>query len=522
MTQQRELELKFEIAPRDAERLRRDPLLAWSPVSEQHQESIYFDTPKGKLRRAGYTLRVRRSGRKRTQTIKSRGDAAGLFDRSEWEAPVRAMRPDLQAARQTPLASVLAERAGARLRPLARIRIARTSWVVDDGSSCIEVTSDRGVVTAGAAEGPVSELELELKRGSAAALFDLTEALARHLPLRLSVLSKADRALAIAEGKAGKVAKAPKVKLTAEMTVADALATVLLSCLKHFRLNEPLLVDQHLTEALHQARVAMRRLRSAFLLFRPVIRHDPEYDRLRKDLRRISRRLGDARNLDVFVEGLGGIARELPQLQHLRDEHYARIIATLDSKRFLGMMLRLVRWLSIGAWRERPEAQLPIARFLQGRIDKAWARLAAPGGQLAALAEDERHRFRIRVKNFRYALEFARALHRDQKPIRKQFGAAIRDLQEQLGALNDMSVARSIVDKYLDGNWPQAEPDEAERTELLAEAERNFARMVAIGPYSHAPVVRPPAATSARRQGGSARPAASRRHGPRSGGSARG
>src|SRR4029453_12177455 len=522
MTQQRELELKFEIAPRDAQRLRHDPLLAWSPVSEQHQESVYFDTPKRKLRRAGYTLRVRRTGSSRTQTIKSREDGAGLFDRSEWEAPVRAMRPNLEAANTTPLAPPLGGRAGTRLRPLARMTITRTSWAFDDGPSCIEVTTDRGIVTAGASEEPVNELELELKRGSEAALFDLTEALARRVALRLSVLSKADRALAIADGKAGKPAKAPKVKLTADMTVAEGLATILLSCLKHFRLNEPLLVDQHLTEALHQARVAMRRLRSAFLLFRPVIRQDPDYERLRKDLRRFSRRLGEARNLDVFVEGLGGIASELPQLRPLRDEHYARIIASLDSRRFLGMLLRLVRWLSIGAWRERPEAQLPIAAFLEGRIDKAWDRLAAPGAQLAGLGEDDRHRFRIRIKNLRYALEFARSVLSNDKPIRKEFGAAIRDLQEQLGALNDMNVARRIVDKHLDGDWPQGEPNEGERAALLVEAERNFARMAAIGPYWRAPAVRPPGTARALRPAGSVRPAASRRRVPRSGGSARG
>src|SRR4029453_14076385 len=100
MTQQRELELKFEIAPRDAQRVRHPPRPAWSPVSEQPQESVYFDTPKRKLRRAGYTLRVRRTGSSRTQTIKSRGDGAGLFDRSEWEAPCRAMRPNLGAPKQ--------------------------------------------------------------------------------------------------------------------------------------------------------------------------------------------------------------------------------------------------------------------------------------------------------------------------------------------------------------------------------------------------------------------------------------
>jgi len=523
---QRELELKFEIAARDAERLARHPVLAWSPVSEQHQESLYFDTPKRKLRRAGYTIRVRRSGKGVTQTIKSQGKSAGVFDRSEWEAPVRRMRPDFNAARLTPLADVLTERTEKRLQPLVRMDIERTTWAFDDGPSLIEVTADYGVLKAGGAEQAINELEVELKRGSESALFDLTEEIARHLPLRLNVRSKADQAFALADGRLGRVRKAPRIDLSAGMNIADGFAAIALSCLKHFRLNEPLLVDQHLPEALHQARVAMRRLRSAFNLFRPILGHDPEYERLRKLLRRFNRRLGSARNLDVFLERLREDGPEPPQLLHLRDERYARLIVALDSRRFLRMMLRIVRWLHIGDWRERPEAKLPLEAFLDGRIDEQWAKLNLVGVHLASLDDERLHRFRIEIKNFRYSLEFARSLHQENRACRKSFGAAIEELQDQLGLLNDMVIARRIVRKHLDGVWPRPRTLEVERDPLLAKAENSFARLLEFGPYWQGPATalaaKPPAAAFARRRGGSVRPAASRRRAPRSGGSARG
>jgi inorganic triphosphatase YgiF len=280
-----ELELKFEIAPRDAQRLARDPLLAWAPVSQEDQTSVYFDTPKGKLRKAGYTLRLRRSGRKITQTVKASGPDAGLFDRDECECAVRSMRPDFRAAKKTPMGPLLKGRTQAKLRAVAKMRIERTIWPVDDGHSLIEVTTDIGRVEGGECEARVSELELELRRGSELDLFKLAEKLSRHYPLRIGVLSKADRAFALAAGKMARPWKAPRIDLAAGMTVADGFTVIAMSCLKHFRLNEELMVEARDVEALHQMRVAIRRLRSAFDLFAPILEDDDDYERLKKELR---------------------------------------------------------------------------------------------------------------------------------------------------------------------------------------------------------------------------------------------
>ena len=79
----REIELKLEVDPAAAERLGGHPLLAGSQPVRQEQLSVYFDTAKNKLRKAGYTLRVRRAGSGYIQTIKGMTDAAGLFDLDE-------------------------------------------------------------------------------------------------------------------------------------------------------------------------------------------------------------------------------------------------------------------------------------------------------------------------------------------------------------------------------------------------------------------------------------------------------
>src|SRR5688572_27892296 len=81
---------------------------------------------------------------------------------------------------------------------------------------------------------------------------------------------------------------------------ARGFAAIAQSCLRHFRLNEPLIIKHREPDALHQARVAMRRLRSALSLFRPAV-FDADFPGLREELRWFTGQLGHARNLDVLL-----------------------------------------------------------------------------------------------------------------------------------------------------------------------------------------------------------------------------
>ncbi len=65
-----EVELKFDLAPGDVERLRACPALAAEPARTAHYETRYFDTGDGALRSAGFSLRIRRVDRRYAQTVK--------------------------------------------------------------------------------------------------------------------------------------------------------------------------------------------------------------------------------------------------------------------------------------------------------------------------------------------------------------------------------------------------------------------------------------------------------------------
>ena len=485
----REVELKLEVEGRAADRLRHHPLLADRPGHEQQQLSVYFDTPRGKLRKAGYTLRVRRSGDGFVQTVKAANQGAvGLFDRAEWEAPVASLEPSAAAASGTPLAQLLSADSFSRLVPVVRSEVRRTVWPVASDGAEIELTLDQGIVRGGLAEQSVEELELELVGGDPAVLIALARQLGDDVPLRLVVLRKAERGFALADGSLERISKAPPVDVGAGMTAADGFTTIALSCLKHFRLNEPLLAQKRLAGVLHQSRVAMRRLRSALSLFRPIIRDDPDFARLREELRWFTAQLGEARNLDVYLGRLDAAAPERARLLRAREESYDRIVDVLASHRFRALMLELVGWLMSGAWRAHPRAGRPLPGFAAKRIDRLWHDIALRGTLLARLDEEPRHRLRIDIKKIRYALEFTLPLHRAAGARQKDFVTALAVLQEELGHLNDIATAREI-NAELGAEGPAAEDQplplffDREERAYLAEAETAFDKLIAIGPY---------------------------------------
>ena len=180
----REIELKFLL---DAEGAR--AVLAALPgeaaVKDLH--ATYFDTPDHWLSRNGFGLRVRRSGDKRIQTLKSAADEDG--GRDEWEWPVETDAPDLALIATTP-AALPAE---TELVPLFTVVSRRRVLMVEQAGSVIELVIDQGEVRAAGRAEPLFELELELVSGNPAALDALAERLAAVAPLTPSTVTKAER-----------------------------------------------------------------------------------------------------------------------------------------------------------------------------------------------------------------------------------------------------------------------------------------------------------------------------------------
>ncbi|TFZ59788.1 CYTH and CHAD domain-containing protein [Methylorubrum sp. Q1] len=463
MSDPREIELKLECEPSDLAVLQDHPLLREASVQgEAELASVYFDTPDRQLHAAGLGLRVRESKGRFVQTLKAEGD--GLFDRPEWEQPVERSEPDRAALADTPFARRVA--ADAVLEPLFTTRITRRTYLVEQGDSRIEVALDLGRIeapTAGDRIVSICEIELELKEGIASDVFALAYAIAALVPVRLGVRSKAERGYALAAGKLDRVRKSEPVPLRDDMSAAEAFRAVAHACLRHMRINEDILLKGRDADALHQMRVAIRRLRSAFSLFGDLV-DDPLGVRIRAELKAATEPLGRARNLDVFLAtilpaererhpdevGLLGLER---QLEDERAKAYRDIATLLRSDAWRMLLLDLIGWINAGPWlRDESPGRVslreePARVFAARELDRRRRQVKRRGRHLDDLDPEERHRVRIAAKKLRYGAEFFAPLFPGKKAGKRHgaFGKALSDLQDHLGALNDIATGHDLM-----------------------------------------------------------------------------
>lgn len=466
MSAPKEIELKLTADGPDLLALRKHPRLKRSSHTKDSLDSVYFDTSDGRLRKAGYVLRLRTTKDGYVQTAKAGGD--GLLERPEWERPVGGPEPDLRALKQTPLAEVLGRKS--KLSPLFSVSVERRSYQVEQGSSRIEVALDEGRITLpGGKRTPeavsIGEVELELKKGSVADLFALAREIGADVPFRLGVRTKPERGFALVDGEADRVRKAEPVPLSEDMSAADAFRAVAHACLRHMRLNEDIVLDHRDPGALHQTRVAIRRLRSAFSLFGDLVA-DERTEAMRSDLKRLSAPLGRARNLDVFLSRTlpaersrhpdeGGLLNLEKHLEAQRAEAYEAVRAILSSDEWRRFVLDLVTWVNAGPWltnggdKEARRRDQPAAAFAFKVLEKRRRQVKKRGRDLGSLGVEERHQVRIAAKKLRYGAEFFAGLYTGKKATKrhKAFLTALEGLQDALGDLNDIATGHEILDE---------------------------------------------------------------------------
>lgn len=477
-----EIELKLDVEPDDLPLVKEGLLFADTKPCNRHQVTVYYDTPEAKLKKGGFTLRVRSANGRYIQTVKPITDAVGLLAREEVEADVSSLSPDLSLLQEHPIHALIKDGDASALRPLIRSEVNRTTWQIDRGNGKFQIDLDHGTIMAGERSTSFAEIEFELHDGPPASLIMAARDLSDRAPVRLGVLTKADRGFRLADDVLGKVHKAGPVFVTPEMSVAQAFETILHACLKHYRLNEPLVLYEKKAAALHQTRVAMRRLRSALTLFRPAI-EDVEFQHLRNELRWFTAQLGDARNLDVYLE------RDLPNeerraLSVKRERLYEQVADAMNSHKFRRLFIDLVGWTAIGAWRNGKIARRPIGSFANGRLDRLFRSITQAGRDLAAMDDETRHGLRIQAKKLRYAIEFLEGLYGHARDAEKRFASAVAELQESLGKLNDMVTAKAMGQELPRSSWLIGSP--AERRHL-ATANEALRELRDVGPFWRAP-----------------------------------
>jgi inorganic triphosphatase YgiF len=459
-----ETEIKLRLDPAAREALQDHPLLSHcSPPEQRHEITTYFDTSDLDLARLGLTLRVRRSGQRRVQTVKATDGHAVAARRGEWAQRVECDTPDLGAAAATPVGDALRAMPHAELRPLFTTDIHRAVRTLHvDGQTTVEVAFDAGSIIADGRSEPVSELELELKHGDPGALYRLAIELAAAAPLAIEPLSKADRGLRLRSGRTPEPVKAEEPCFAPDISGASAFTCIIRSILSHLVANvAPARLGD--AEGVHQLRVAIRRMRAALLLFRPLLQPRTA-DRFRAEFQRVGRVFGDARDWDVFTletlraaaaermeTGWIDLLRERAELR--RSGAHAGLRRELEGPAFTGVLLGLSGWIE-DAGRDpavlgSARLQEPVRELAPDLLQRIAGKVDRRGRGLENAPREALHELRKAIKKLRYSLEFLGPLYA-RKDVHAMIGPC-KDLQEWLGAVNDAAVTPALAEQLTQG-----------------------------------------------------------------------
>lgn len=435
-------------------------------------QATYFDTADGRLAAAQAALRVRREGDHWIQTAKAiaQGPLVRLEDNVDLgPADGDAVpEPDWRRHLGTPVGERLTALldADARLQPTYGTDIQRIAKRVRHADCEVELALDQGRIVALGEDGqpremPVLELEAELLAGPLAGMAALAaEWVARH-GLWIDTRSKAERGERLMRGEPGwPVARAQAMVRPADKTARDGRhlqALAIHNGLAHLLPNlQALAAGAGTAEHVHQARVALRRLRVVLREFAPLA--TPAWDAdgaWQATLTQAFRRLGEVRDRQVLADLPAGLQQALAENglaqpatpAEADDPAHAQLVAAARDGQLQQTLVALLAHAAQAP--DDGEALRPKAsrEALQARVLGLHQRLAKAATRWAELGPDARHSVRKRAKRLRYLLELAApTLAKSQERVQHYLKRLAR-VQEALGSYNDALLAQAQAEK---------------------------------------------------------------------------
>lgn len=462
----KEIELKLRISVADIPRLKRHPALKMAQAARARTRmfySIYYDTQQLSLLDNGLSLRLRRVSGKWRQTIKYQGTSlAGLHNRQELETELTHQQIDITNLQQPKLKHLLTELLSKQsLKPLFKTDVKRTEWqLCFDNGDQVEMVLDQGQLKTEHQSEPISEIELELKSGHVGRLFEFASALQTTIPLAVENKSKAERGYGYYKKKKPGICKIMPAKLKRNMSGHLAFKQILWQCLEQLQGNLDMVLHGNDIEGLHQMRIALRRMRSAFNVFRQLA-DKPSRKKLEQEVAWLIKVLGEARDLDVFIsQTMPPLVEQLQQpclnllveqAEQAKISTYKTIRKVLQSPRYHHFILMLADWVENERWRSESSEELTVCDISQTMLTKRYTQLKQRGKKLKKATAKQRHQTRIAAKKLRYVSQFFAEFYPQKKT--KPFLKSLAKLQDELGQINDIAVTEGLVTKLL-GNKP--------------------------------------------------------------------
>ena len=432
------------------------------PVTRKFRQ-VFWDTSDHRLGRAGLSIAMQTAGQRKTQFLRNIKEApTGGRILHQQESALSGEVLDLTRLALLPGGDPeLVTRIGAEmLVPVFALDFSRTSWLVAWNDSQFTLALESGTIDSPAGQAQFCQLALTPTAGPPQGLYDFAQRLQRAVPARLARLDPIQHGY-------GRVStknwwpenRAGIARLTPEMTVRQGILAIGRAATAAVRAEMAGLETGAEVEHIHEARVAIRRLRSVLSVFRDAL---PVFSRkaLARDLGALATKLGHARELDVFLaETLEPLAKASGEEQCLRGLRLTASVLRQNAAEgarqaasgadFLALSCRLGAWFDAGIWPELAGAEAstlldqPFETFAHNLLRKQHRKLVTAAEALKESSPVELHSLRIQAKRLRYTADFVRALFPERAA--KRYIAALKAIQDILGTLNDAVVARALL-----------------------------------------------------------------------------
>jgi inorganic triphosphatase YgiF len=357
----------------------------------------YCETPDWRFHRAGFALRIRRTNGRIEATMKALTPTeAGVLRRREITAPLDVVKPRAVVDLGGSLGERVRAIAGRQpIRALVEVRTRRHVFPIRlDGGPVGELSLDASTVSRGPQRAParIRRVEVEADAASLSEVTPFVDALRAAQALRPTTSSKYEAAL---EARGLEAAPRPdfgRTKITASLTIGELAFAALRRELVNVLTHEPGTRLGEDVEALHDMRVATRKLRTALKVFADYLPATAR--KLRRELDWLGAALGQVRDLDVQLARIQAWRRAADQIDRFalqtlggqmrprRALARRRLLRVLDSPRYARLIAGLGAMVRRGPSRRSAASMTPALAASQKVIRRAYHKARKVGDEI--------------------------------------------------------------------------------------------------------------------------------------------
>lgn len=213
------------------------------------------------------------------------------------------------------------------------------------------------------------------------------------------------------------------------------------------------------SEGVHQMRVSPRKLRAAISIFAELV-DDRQTERIESEIIWMTGELGRARDLAVYIKMRIEPLRKLrPRESGLREfagdlairrrTAFKKMKHAIDSPRYRSLILDILQWIEAEERLKNSKisARRPVHHFAAKSLAQQCKKVLRKQEGVAEFDDHQLHKLRIRFKKLRHSCEFFGSLFdgRRMSHRRRRFNDCVADLQDNLGALNDISAHQKMA-----------------------------------------------------------------------------